>query len=50
MEAKYFGLHTDLAPAEIARILHGEVVWQRTDGLDWVGLIRFNRTAEARLR
>jgi 4-amino-4-deoxy-L-arabinose transferase-like glycosyltransferase len=50
MEAKYFGLHTDLAPAEIARILHGEVVWQRTDGLDWAGLIRFNRTAEARLR
>lgn len=49
MEARYFGLHTDLRPEQIAERLHGEVFWQRTDGLQWAALLRFNHPVEARL-
>ena len=49
MEARYFGLHTDLPPAEIAERLHGEILWQRTDGLQWAALLRFNHPVEASL-
>jgi hypothetical protein len=47
VESEYFGMHTDLTPAEIAAILHGEIAWHRTDGLDWAALLRFNRAVEA---
>jgi hypothetical protein len=50
VEQQYFGQHKDLSPIEIARILNGEIVWQRTDGLEWAALLRFNHTVEARLR
>jgi hypothetical protein len=49
MEARYFGLHTDLRPDQIAQRLHGEIFWQRTDGLQWAALLRFNHPVEARL-
>jgi len=49
LEAEYFGLHHDLAPAAIARQLGGDMVWQRTDNLEWAALIRFHRAVEARV-
>ena len=50
MEARYFGLHTDLRPNIIADRLHGEIIWQRTDGLQWAALLRFNHPVEAQLQ
>ncbi|HEY9128125.1 MAG TPA: glycosyltransferase, partial [Acidobacteriaceae bacterium] len=49
MEARYFGLHTDLRPDAIARRLHGEIIWQRNDGLQWAALLRFTHPVEAGL-
>lgn len=49
MEARYFGLHTDLSPDAIAQRLHGEIIWQRRDGLQWAALLRFTHPVEARL-
>jgi 4-amino-4-deoxy-L-arabinose transferase-like glycosyltransferase len=45
----YFGLHHDLAPEQIARQLHGDLVWQQQDHGQWIALIRFNRQFDARL-
>jgi 4-amino-4-deoxy-L-arabinose transferase-like glycosyltransferase len=45
----YFGLHQDLPPEEIARQLHGDLVWQQQDHGQWIALIRFNRQLDARL-
>jgi 4-amino-4-deoxy-L-arabinose transferase-like glycosyltransferase len=43
MDERYFGLHHDLPPAEIARALGGTLVWQKQDQGQWIALIRFNR-------
>jgi len=48
-DERYFGLHHDLAPVEIARELHGDLVWQHQDHGQWIALIRFNRQFDARL-
>jgi 4-amino-4-deoxy-L-arabinose transferase-like glycosyltransferase len=45
----YFGLHQDLPPEEIARELHGDLVWQQQDHGQWIALIRFNRQFDAQL-
>ena len=50
MEEQYFGLHHDLSPGAIARQLGGDIVWQRSDDLEWAAVIRFHRTVEAHLR
>jgi len=47
LDERYFGLHHDLQPETIARMLGGEMVWKREDQGMWVGLIRFNRQVEA---
>ncbi len=44
----YFGLHRDLPPEEIARRLHGDLVWKQQDQGQWIALIRFNRQFDAR--
>jgi hypothetical protein len=49
MDERYFGLHHDLQPEEIAIQLHGTLVWQQQDQGQWIALIRFNRQLEARL-
>ena len=49
MEEQYFGLHHDLGPEEIAARLQGQIVFKQRDGLDWVAVIRFRRSIEARL-
>jgi hypothetical protein len=50
MEEKFFGLHHDLEPEQIARQLGGTLVWKKEDQGEWVGLIRFNRVMDARVR
>jgi 4-amino-4-deoxy-L-arabinose transferase-like glycosyltransferase len=46
---KYFDEHYDLPPELIARLLHGDLVWQvRTRGL-WTAVLLFNRPQEAEL-
>ena len=49
LDERYFGLHHDLRPETIARMLGGDLVWKRDDDGMWAGLIRFNRQVEARL-
>jgi 4-amino-4-deoxy-L-arabinose transferase-like glycosyltransferase len=49
MDERYFGLHHDLKPEEIALELHGALVWKREDHGQWIALIRFNRQFEAKL-
>jgi 4-amino-4-deoxy-L-arabinose transferase-like glycosyltransferase len=48
-DERYFGLHHDLTPEQIARQLHGDLVWQQQDHGQWIALIRFNRQYDARL-
>lgn len=47
LDEKYFGMHHDLPPEEIAKRLGGELVWQKTDQGQWVALIRFERVLNA---
>ncbi len=47
LDEQYFGLHHDLQPETIARMLRGEMVWKLEDDGMWVGIIRFNRQVEA---
>jgi hypothetical protein len=49
MDERYFGLHHDLQPDEIARQLGGILIWKREDHGQWIALIRFNRQFDARL-
>jgi 4-amino-4-deoxy-L-arabinose transferase-like glycosyltransferase len=48
-DERYFGLHHDLPPEEIARTLRGDLVWLQQDHGQWIALIRFNRQYNARL-
>jgi hypothetical protein len=48
-DERYFGLHHDLPPKEIARELHGDLVWKQEDHGQWIALIRFNRQFDARM-
>jgi 4-amino-4-deoxy-L-arabinose transferase-like glycosyltransferase len=49
MDERYFGLHHDLKPEEIALELGGTIVWKQQDHGQWIALIRFNRQFDARL-
>jgi len=49
MEERYFGLHHDLPPEEIARQLGGTLEWKREDHGMWIALIRFERRLDARV-
>ena len=48
MEARYFGLHHDLNPEEIAKALGGEITWKEENHGLWAAVIRFNHPVEAR--
>jgi len=48
LDEKYFGLHHDLTPEEIAKRLGGQLVWESTDQGQWIALIRFERVLAAR--
>jgi len=43
LDERFFGLHHDLRPETIARMLGGQMVWKAEDEGMWVGIIRFNR-------
>ena len=45
-----FSTERDLAPAEIASILGGQIVWQDNRDGEWAAVIRFSRSYEALLR
>jgi hypothetical protein len=49
MEERFFGLHHDLDPEQIAQQLGGTLVWKKEDQGEWVGLIRFNRAMDAKV-
>jgi 4-amino-4-deoxy-L-arabinose transferase-like glycosyltransferase len=48
-DERYFGLHHDLPPEEIARQLGGALVWELQDHGQWIALIRFTRRLGGRL-
>ena len=49
LNERYFGMHHDLQPKEIARRLNGTLAWEEPDAGMWIALIRFNRQLEARV-
>jgi len=48
-DAKYFDFHRDLSPAEVATLLHGDIVWQAQRKGEWAAVIHFPRIVEAAL-
>jgi len=46
-DTKYFDFHRDLSPAEVATVLHGEIVWQRQRKGEWAAVLHFPRIVEA---
>ena len=48
-DTKYFDFHRDLAPSEVATLLHGEVVWQGHRKGEWAAVLHFPRIVEASL-
>jgi 4-amino-4-deoxy-L-arabinose transferase-like glycosyltransferase len=48
-DTKYFDFHRDLSPAEVATLLHGDVVWQAHRKGEWAAVIHFPRIVEATL-
>ena len=48
-DTKYFDFHHDLHPAEVAALLHGEVVWSASRKGEWAAVLRFPRIVDADL-
>ena len=48
-DMKYFDFHRDLSPAEVATLLHGEIVWQARSKGEWAAVLHFPRIVEATL-
>jgi 4-amino-4-deoxy-L-arabinose transferase-like glycosyltransferase len=48
-DTKYFDFHRDLSPAEVATLLHGEIVWQAQRKGEWAAVLHFSRIVEATL-
>jgi 4-amino-4-deoxy-L-arabinose transferase-like glycosyltransferase len=48
-DTKYFDFHRDLSPAEVAALLHGDIVWQDRRKGEWAAVIHFPRIVEAAL-
>ncbi len=48
-DTKYFDFHRDLSPAEVATMLHGDIVWQAHRKGEWAAVIHFPRIVEATL-
>jgi 4-amino-4-deoxy-L-arabinose transferase-like glycosyltransferase len=48
-DTKYFDFHRDLSPAEVAALLHGDVVWQAQRKGEWAAVLHFPRIVEAAL-
>ncbi len=48
-DTKYFDFHRDLSPAEVATLLHGDIVWQAQRKGEWAAVLHFPRVVEASL-
>jgi 4-amino-4-deoxy-L-arabinose transferase-like glycosyltransferase len=48
-DKKYFDFHRDLSPAEVAALLHGDIVWQARRKGEWAAVVHFPRIVEAAL-
>ncbi len=48
-DAKYFDFHRDLSPAEVATLLHGDVIWQARRNGEWAAVLHFPRAVNANL-
>jgi 4-amino-4-deoxy-L-arabinose transferase-like glycosyltransferase len=48
-DTKYFDFHRDLSPAEVAALLHGDVVWQARRKGEWAAVVHVPRIVEAAL-
>ena len=48
-DTRYFDFHHDLTPAQTARLLHGEIVWQATRNGAWAAVLHFPRVVNAAL-
>ena len=48
-DTKYFDFHRDLSPAEVAALLHGDIVWQARRKGEWAAVLHFPRIVEAAL-
>ena len=48
-DARYFDFHRDMLPAEAARLLHGDIIWQSDRHGEWAAVLRFPRSFEAQL-
>ena len=47
-DGRYYDFHRDLTPAEIASALGGQVIWQASSHGEWVAILRFPRSNEAK--
>ncbi len=45
---RYFDYHEDLPPEAVAELLGGTVVYRRSRGGQWVGIVEFNRVLNAK--
>jgi hypothetical protein len=50
MDARFFGLHYDLEPETISRLLGGKVAWRAQRGGQWAAVLQFDRPQIAQLR
>ena len=48
-DTKYFDFHRDLSPAEVAALLHGDIIWQGHRKGEWAAVLHFPRVVEAAL-
>jgi 4-amino-4-deoxy-L-arabinose transferase-like glycosyltransferase len=48
-DTRLYDFHRDLSPAEIAGLLHGDIIWQAQRHGEWAAVLRFPRSVEARL-
>lgn len=48
-DTRFFDFHRDLSPLEAATLLHGQIIWQARLHGEWVAILRFPRSNEARL-
>ncbi len=48
-DTRFFDFHRDLPPADVAHLLHGDILWQSSRNGEWAAVLRFPRSVEAHL-
>ena len=46
-DTRFYDFHQDLSPAQVAGLLHGEIVWQGERNGEWAAVLHFPRIVEA---